>query len=103
MKVDVNQKLKGIDGNPLKNGKEDITLQDILIASALTDLDKEGKDKIKDFNIFMKVKPKLKKGVELELTNDDCVRLQEKLKLTHSTIVFGQVNEILEGKPNPMG
>jgi hypothetical protein len=39
---------------------------------------------------------------EVELGNSELTRLQKKVSSLYATLVVGQVNEILEGKKNPL-
>ena len=99
MKVTLNQPLRNMRGEVLKEGTTDLLLKDVLMAVALADLDKEEKAKLEDFNLFLKVKSA---SEEVELDNKELTRLQEKIKKAYSTLIYGQVNMILEGKGNPI-
>jgi hypothetical protein len=99
MKVTVNQTLLSEDGTPLKEGDKELNLKDSLSRIALADLDKEEKAKLEDFNLFLKIKES--KDV-LELDNKEASRLQEKANKGYSTLLYGQINMILEGKENPL-
>ena len=99
MKVNIEQALRDFKGKVVTEGDKEVTLKDVLVSIALADLDKEGKDKVGDFNIFMKISNAEK---EVDLDSKECTRLQEKVKQTHGTLVVGQITPILDGKPNPL-
>lgn len=104
MKINIAQKLYKKDGTPLQLVEEDGTktdylLKEALIKSALTETDNDTKQKTSDFSIFLKLQ-QAKKEVTLE--NKEVTRLQKKSEVVHGVLVFGQINEILEGRENPI-
>lgn len=99
MKVTVNQPLYEINGEEIKSEEGSVLLKDLLMRAALADLDKEEKSKLDDFNLFLKIKTE---GNEIEFTNSELSRLQEKVKKSYATLLYGQINFILEGKDNPL-
>jgi lipopolysaccharide export system protein LptC len=105
MKINIKQKLYNSEGKPFKvkseDGKEkELTLKEVLVQAALAETDKDTKQKGSDFQIFLKLQSADK---QVELENKNIVRLQKKLEQTHTTLIFGQVNDVLEGKENPLG
>lgn len=99
MKIKINQELKNIDGSPLMNGDNVITLKEILLSSALVTLKDDSTHGMQDFELSLKIQTAKD---EIELTSEDVVRLKEKIKFGYTTIIVGQVNYILEGKENPL-
>ena len=100
MKIKLEKKIKQIDGKVIKN--EDNTtlfLKDVLVNTALQETDKEDQNKLSDFQIALKIQ---NAGKEVELTTKEIVRLQEKVKKGFTRLIVGQVNELLEGKENPI-
>lgn len=99
MKVKLDSTLITVDGKVWKENGKEILIKDILLATALGDLDKEDKAKLDDFNLFLKIKEQCE---EIELIASECARLQDKAKKMYGTLIFGQINAILEGKENPL-
>ena len=101
MKINLKQNLKQINGTNLVDEKNKLVdLKTILIKAALTDIkENDDSNKVSDFNIAMKIE---KADKEVELGNSELTRLQKKVLSLYATLVVGQVNEILEGKENPL-
>jgi len=99
MKVTVNQPVLNMTGKPFREGDKVIIVKDLLMQVALADLDKEEKAKLDDFNLFLKLKECKE---EVELTNTEASRLQEKVKKNFGILIYGQLDAILEGKANPI-
>jgi hypothetical protein len=101
MKINLEQNLKQINGTNLVDEKNKLLdLKTILIKAALTDIkENDDSNKVSDFNIAMKIE---KADKEVELGNSELTRLQKKVLSLYATLVVGQVNEILEGKKNPL-
>jgi len=101
MKINLEQNLKQINGTNLVDEKNKLVgLKTILIKAALTDIkENDDSNKVSDFNIAMKIE---KADKEVELGNSELTRLQKKVSSLYATLVVGQVNEILEGKENPL-
>ena len=99
MKIKMQQSLYNIKGIELKDEKKEVLkLKDILINTTLTDVDKE-EDKLANFKLGMKLN---KADKEVDLTAEEITALQKKIKKVYSTLIVGQVHEILEGHENPI-
>ncbi len=104
MKIDLTQNLYNANGEKLTisndAGKQEAPQLGVLLKNiALTELEKEETNKAKDFDIFMKLNEAKK---EIDLTNEELVRLQNKLPKIYGILIYGQINSILEGKNNPL-
>lgn len=101
MKINLKQILKQINGTNLVDEKnKPVELKTILVKAALQDIKENDEvNKVSDFNIAMKIE---KEDKEVELSNTELTRLQTKIKSIYATLIVGQVNDILEGKENPL-
>ena len=100
MKIDILQKIIGVDGIkalPNTETKRDLTLKDICINSILAqeEKQKDGKEKYTDFEIFIKLRDAKK---EVELSSEEISRIKEKGNLVLGVLVYGQLCDYLEKK-----
>lgn len=100
MKIDVTQKIIGVDGiKPLENieNKCDLTLRDVCINAILAPDEKQrdGKKKFEDFEIFVKLRDAKK---EVDLSSEEISRIKEKAVFALGVLVMGQVWSMLEKK-----
>ena len=101
MKIDILQKIKGIDGvKPLLNSDRKgipLTLKDVSINAILApeEKQKDGKGKYTDYEIFIKLRDAKK---EVELSSEEISRIKEKGAVVLGVLVYGQVHDYLEQK-----
>ena len=100
MKIDITQKIKGIDGTkalPNSETKLDLTLKDVCINSILAPEEKQSdaKKKYTDYEIFVKLRDAKK---EIDLSSEEISRIKEKGVLVLGVLVMGQVFDMLEKK-----
>ena len=100
MKIDVTQKIKGIDGRkalPNSETMKDLTLKDVCINSILApeEKQKDSKKKYTDYEIFVKLRDAKK---EVELSAEEISRIKEKGAVVLGVLVMGQVFDMLENK-----
>lgn len=96
MKINFNKKLKGVDGEDLKNKDEVLTLLGICTNALLfneKDENIEGKEKVRRFKLAHKVYG-AKEPVSVEV--EDVVLIKELVANIYSTLIVGQVWELLE-------
>jgi len=98
MKVKLNEKIRGIDGKPLKKeDKEDLTLHDLCIEACLVPVKGEEdtpEEKVKNYLLFKRIADKK----EVELKAEEIAFLKQRIGKLRPTLVVGQAWEILEGK-----
>ena len=100
MKIDITQKIKGLDGiKALPNSEtmKDLTLKDVSINAILApeEKQKDGKGKYTDYEIFVKLRDAKK---EIELSSEEISRIKEKGALVLGVLVYGQIVDMLEKK-----
>jgi hypothetical protein len=108
MKIKINQKLVGIDGENIIDNKKPLTLKDVCIAAALTPVQEDDqKKKFEKWDIFKKLRDcdlTHKKDdpdydeVEIELTSEEITVLKDASGKIHPQLIMGQVFEMLEQK-----
>ncbi|MDD5353300.1 MAG: hypothetical protein PHS93_09090 [Candidatus Omnitrophica bacterium] len=93
MKVNFNQPLKNLDGSPIKDGDKAITLKDVCANALLAVEEKaDGKVKLENWTLAQLVY----KGGELDLTAEQVVKIKDMVAKSYTTLVVGQVLEILK-------
>lgn len=100
MKINIDQKIIGIDGvKPLENTENglDLTLKNVCINSILfpDEKQRDGKKKFEDFEIFVKLRDAKK---EVDLSSEEISRIKEKAVFALGVLVMGQVWNMLEKK-----
>ncbi len=98
MKIDISQRLENADGTPALNGKEPVTLKDILIGALLSPAE-EG-DKIKHYNLYRDLR-KTKVGF-VSWSAEDIAVVKKAVTRTQPTLVMGQAHEMLEREYVPV-
>ena len=95
MKINFKQKLKKIDGQPLKDQVGELTLFSMCQNAVLAPEEKQsGEDKVKAYKIAMKIEEK-----EVDLTTEEIAYIKEKVrKNIVQPLIVGQVDNLLEGK-----
>ena len=97
MKLKINQTLKGVEGETLKESKgRDLTLKDILIQSLLTPV--QGDDEKKKWDKYTIYKKLNDAQAEADLTIEEISTLKQCVGKVQPTFMMGLVWEILEGK-----
>jgi len=101
MKIDISQKIKGLDGvKPLPNpdGKGiPLTLKDICINAILQpEKDDTEKQKYEAYELFVKIRDC--KTAEIELTTEEIVKLKKKIGVVYMPLILGQAWDYLELK-----
>jgi hypothetical protein len=100
MKINFDEKINDLSGNPLKNQFDtkggDMTLGSICVQGliAVEDGDRDGNEKFKRYELAMR----LNKGGEQNLTNEDAVLIKKQIGRFFSVLVVGQAYNLLEGK-----
>jgi hypothetical protein len=103
MLVNVNQVLKTLDGQTMKDndGKGnaiDATVKMAIVNAVLSPVEREsGIDKVKKFNLAQKIYG----SDEIDLTAEEISLIKERVGDTFAPIIVGQVWNILEGKNGP--
>ena len=100
MKINIAQKIKGLDGiKALPNSETglDLTLKDVSINAILSpdEKQKDGKKKYTDYEIFVKLRDAEK---EIDLSSEEISRIKERGALVLGVLVYGQVVDLLEQK-----
>jgi len=100
MKINVMQKIKGLDGIkalPNLETKKDLTLRDVCINSILAPDEKQAdaKKKYADYEIFVKLRDATK---EADLSSEEISRIKERSVSVLGILVYGQVVDLLEAK-----
>ena len=100
MKIDITQKIKGLDGIkalPNPDTKCDLILKDVCINSILAPEEKQSdaKKKYTDYEIFVKLRDATK---EIDLSSEEISRIKEKGALVLGVLVYGQIVDMLEKK-----
>ena len=100
MKIDITQKIKGIDGTKALQNSEtqkDLTLGDVCINSILAPEEKQSdaKKKYTDYELFVKLRDATK---EVDLSSEEISRIKEKGAVVLGVLVYGQIVDYLEQK-----
>jgi hypothetical protein len=98
MKVQVNKKLKNLDGSPiveLKDKKEvAIKIKEILVNSLLVPKEKEsGVEKVKKYELAKRIHG----GTVVDLKPEEIVLLKDSVGSSYAPLIVGQVFEMLDG------
>jgi len=97
MKINFNVKLKDIDGKELKHKDETITLYGVctnaLLFNEQKEKDIEGKEKVRRFKLAHKIYG-TKEPISIEV--EDVALIKELVAKIYSTLIVGQVWELLE-------
>lgn len=98
MKVKINQKLMGSDGEPLQKEKgQAITFKDIAIHSILSPVQGDDEKKKWDkYEIYRKLQDA--KGAEVELKTEEVAILKLAIGKIQPPLIMGQCWEIIESK-----
>ena len=99
MKVDMNQKIKNMDGSVAKEGDKEITLGVICANALLATIPNEnptGPQKYERFGLATKIHAS-KDGM-LEISVENLAMLREMIGKGYSTLVVGQAYDLLDGK-----
>lgn len=106
MKIKVNQPLKTIKGEEIKNekiengkvveSKESFLLKDACVNALLANDDEkiEGTEKMKRYLLASKIQ----QANELDLKSEEIVKLKEAVGKAYGALIVGQVYQLLEGK-----
>jgi len=97
MKIDVTQIFKNYQGQDVMQGKEKLTLREV-ISNSLNAMDPQkpmtAEHKNKAFQISVKVWAKK----EVDLTLDDRKFIKDRAGEVYNPLIYGRVCDILEGK-----
>lgn len=89
-----------ISDNQEHEKKEDKTLKDFLLEIAAAPVNREGKNDMEDYWLYIKIR-KAKQGLKLE--TDEMKRIHEKLsKVGYGPVIRGQLEELLDEGKNSM-
>lgn len=97
MKLKIDEAIKTLDGKPIKEGKDVITVKDILMqactANLQTDAQMEGTKKFELYQLAMKVNASKK---DIDLTIEEIATLKDRVGKGFNVLVVGQVWSALE-------
>jgi len=108
MKVNVNQKLLGVDGVEVLKGQDGrpLLLKDVCITALLTPNQQDDEKKKWDkYEVFKKLRDAVREGEEInvELKSEEITALKQALGKTQTPLIMGQGWEMLEaGKSVPI-
>jgi len=102
MKVNVNQKLLGVDGVEVLKGQDGrpLILKDICITALLTPNQQEDEKKKWDkYELYKKLREGVKEGedINVELKSEEITLLKQAVGKTQTPLIMGQCWEFLEG------
>jgi len=102
MKMNINQKLLGVDGVEALKGDKGmpLLLKDICITALLTP-NQQDAEKVKwdKYEVFKKLRDAVKEGDEIwvELRSEEITMLKQAVGKTQTPLIMGQIWEMLEG------
>ena len=101
--IDFNQPILNINGNPINNGENSLTLGEVCCSALLATIpgDKaDGTQKLKRFNLARKIKGANEDEAfpVIRLNSTQKKLLEELVAQVYSTTVYGRVYEAFEGK-----
>lgn len=100
MKIDVDQKIKNLDGEFFKeaDGKDDITLKKVIVRALVlqhpSDDKQTGDEKFALYQLASKI---TNAEGELDLKPEDIISIKKRVGLMYATAMVGPVFEILNG------
>lgn len=99
MKVNLNQEIKNLEGETIvAQDKTPLTLKFVITNSLLIthpqEKDLDGNTKMKRYNLAHKIH----KANEIDLSSEEIVEIKTMIGKVYNTLVYGYVNDILEGK-----
>lgn len=100
MKIDVDQKIKNLDGEFFKeaDGKDDITLKKVIVRALVlqhpSDDKQTGDEKFDLYQLASKI---TNAEGELDLKPEDIISIKKRVGLMYATAMVGPVFEILNG------
>jgi len=102
MKVNINQKLLGVDGVEVLKGEKGtpLLLKDICISSLLTPNQQDDeRKKWEKYDVFKKLRDAVNKDGDIwvELKSEEITMLKQALGKTQTPLIMGQCWEYLEG------
>jgi hypothetical protein len=99
MKIKTDQSLKTLEGKEIKDGKNAITLKNIMVEACLTNLKgddgQSGEEKLKLYQLATKVQEAKK---EIDLTIEEIALIKERIGRGYNILTVGQAWQMLEGK-----
>jgi hypothetical protein len=97
MKIKIDEAIKTLEGKPIKEGKEAITVKDILLQACTAHLQEDaqmqGTEKFKLYNLAQKINGQKK---DIELTVEEVSLLKDRVGKAFNVLVVGQVWTALE-------
>lgn len=95
MMINLTQKIKDFEGTVIKRGDKNITLRDILVETLLTD--KQTTTNEDKMNKWVLVKKLRDAKDSIDLSIDELAKIKEEVISYGTTLIAGQVSDILEG------
>ena len=104
MEINLKQSLYNMKGKELENKNEEgkmesFSIQEYLVNVCLTQIDKDNKQKFKDFTLASKIN---ESNGQINLETKEIQRILKKLEEIASPLIYGQLYNILEGNENPL-
>lgn len=97
MKIKIDEAIKTLDGKPIKEGKDPVTVKDILLQACTAQLQEDaqmpGVKKFELYNLANKINGQKK---DIELTVEEIATLKDRVGKAFNVLVVGQVWTILE-------
>ena len=97
MKVNFEKVLTTMDGEPLKDGQEKLTLKSVCVNALLATISGDtpsGEEKLTRYLLANQIYT----DNEIELNSEDVSKIKKMVGMSFPTIVVGQAFQMLEGK-----
>lgn len=99
MKIKIDQSLKSLEGKEIKDGKNAITLKNIMVEACVTaikgDEAQSGEEKLKLYQLATKIQEAKK---EIDLTIEEIALIKDRIGKGYNVLTVGQAWQMLEGK-----
>ena len=100
MKIDILQKIKGVDGIkalPNLDTELDLTLKDVIIQALLSFArDEPEKEKFDSYRLYERLKVHSKN--EINLTTEELAKIKKKIGSHYAPLIMGQAWDMIEKK-----
>lgn len=96
MKINFDQQIKDLTGNPIKEEGKEVVLKTVCVNALLASNPKKeisGQEKLDRYELARKVND----GGEVEITSEEIVKIKESVDI-YPTIIYGEVCNLLEQK-----
>jgi len=96
MKINMDVQLIGLQGEPIKRGKEEVTLKLIAMNALLLPVEKDDeKKKYEKWELYKKIKNE--RGNEVYLTVSEIAMIKELIGKHEPPLIMGQCWDLIEG------